>query len=89
MSTYCAPGTDGIMRDIHRLFMVKENLIKQLQTEERLAEKFSMVKKEPKSEQTTKIRSSFALRERMMVFLERFGLAPFICTHTSFSLGTC
>lgn len=55
------PGTKGIVSEIHRLFMIKENLIKQPQTEEWLTKKWSMVEKKPKSEQTKKC-SYVALR---------------------------
>lgn len=82
LNTYCAPGTDGMVRAIHRLFMIKENLIKQTQTEERLGKKLSMVEKGLKSEQTTKKCSYVALRVRMIVFLRELALSVY--THTSF-----
>ena len=71
-----------MVRAIHRLFMIKENLIKQSQTEERLGKKLSMVEKELKSEQTTKKCAYVALRVRMIVFLRELALSVY--THTSF-----
>lgn len=39
LRTYYAPGTDEIMRDTDRLFIINENIIKQFLIEERLAKK--------------------------------------------------